>query len=1616
MVKALAAGAVMVAAALPVAVAGTAGAATPAPTLTCANAAIASGACISGTTVSFGTGSSGYINFTGTGFADDQNTGGAVTITSTAPGVTFSGAMETSSTTGYVAFSSTSATTPGFYNLTLTDDSGTVTLTNNVSVSTPTVTVTAAATTGNSGISGGANSTVSLTGTGMAASTVSVGYNTLATPITIVSYSDNSATSITVVVSNNPVAGAASAGSYNLVVSNGLGGGAVNVPYTVIASSSPTITAITPTVGLGIPGTGTSVQPVTLTGTHFETGAAVSLSGTGASFTTSGTSASATSVTLSSAAGVAIGDVVNGTGVPANDVITGLSGVTATLTSPTTAWLSATPLTITYSGGNTTTATSAASTTATLTVTNFAGIVAGQVVTGGGLNAAGAPYTVTTTPVSTTVTLTASVSVTQTTGAAVASTFTAPASTGTQAASAAVTVGSPAGIVPGLGVSGTNIFAGSTVSSIAGSVVTLSHVTTAPVAATLTFSGVGGETVSSVVVGSATSISFNVTVSAGASIHDDSVTILNPDSGTTTAVNALGIGQAGAALTASSGPVAPSITVTTPFGGLTPGSTSIITVTGSSTFPITTGSTVTLTLASDSSLTPLKLTGSVLAVTVGANGNYVATVKVVLPRFVSTTTTAAVLLGATSLPVADGAGIGSGPITIVDGASSEPIATVAGAVAGASTLTIPATTFAHASGVTVLFATPAAAWTVAVNDGTSTQTSSTTTLPAGNPAMTDVNGNAVTSLTPGTYSVTETVPGFGFTTGAAISFASSSGVTGSVTSASGNSAGLSITVPATTKVSATLAAAASVGQKVIQVTAAGATAPAVGATLVLDPNAILAGTDTGTVASVSGTSSPFTVTLAAGLTYNHPVGTAVTGFTTATGTATIAGTLTNGAGQIIFIPNLFGTIAAYSISAVSPATVPAGTGNVDPAGYYSANSVEFAISGGVSDTCTATTGGTTEATTCANWKVTSTNTAVTFTVLSVSGTDVFVEPTVKPGTPATAIVPVTITNGAESVSTSSAGQFGITAGPTITSITAEGTLTAGVAASDSEIIGIVGTGFSATAANDTVGFVTAAGTQDTFVNATITAATATTLTVDVTALAGATAGVDTVVVETPYPGGVQVAAPGETALFPSALTVVAPVISAATPATMPVLTAPVSPGSTATSTFTTSGFNATGTFTCGVATNPAAATPAVGPFPTCTAVFAAGSTTAVTVTFTYNGVTATPGGVLVTLTNSSQATSFPMTIVATPVISSIVVDTTVGTIANGSANVPVTIKGTGFLPGATVSIPAADGSLSGAVVTPTAITANMTLLYTAAASFTVSVTNTGGAVSQFTYGATGPTPTLVTTSAYTGLSGATGTLVLKGTSLFSGAVVSASTAGVATFGTSVASVGGTVLTIPVTYVAFAGTVPVITSLTVTNPVGQGSVSYANGLIVNPGPSVIGTYYVPTFATNVEVIVSGTGFEQGMTAASSNAAYTVALVNVNTAGTAATLLVSTTSAATVGTASTITFTNPDGGTTTFALNGGPKVVIVTAKGPKVTSFTGTPARIGKTVTFTVHGLRFGGVTVKSSNVHTTVHITFHTTTEMKISVKTSTAQKSSGTAKLAIVSSSGRQVLTYSIKK
>ena len=268
--KTAAAAAVMVAVGLPAA--SVAGAAT-APTLTCASSYTNTYCPVF---IVAGQGGSGAIDFYGTGFANDQAVGGNVTLTTTAPGVSFSNVQEVSSIHGTATITVSSTTPTGFYPLTLTDDSGSVTMTVGLGIDVgPQVT----GVTGNAATVG-ASTTVTLTGTGLRDTYVTFAGTGVPPTTPCCSTTPNSlGTTATFTVNT----AGATPGTWSMIVHNyypslgNLNGTFVST-YTVNAAATPvTITGIAPSE-LGIPaGPSSSVVPITVTGTGFEPGAVVSL-------------------------------------------------------------------------------------------------------------------------------------------------------------------------------------------------------------------------------------------------------------------------------------------------------------------------------------------------------------------------------------------------------------------------------------------------------------------------------------------------------------------------------------------------------------------------------------------------------------------------------------------------------------------------------------------------------------------------------------------------------------------------------------------------------------------------------------------------------------------------------------------------------------------------------------------------------------------------------------------------------------------------------------------------------------------------------------------------------------------------------------------------------------------------------------------------------------------------------------------------------------------------------------------------------------------------------------------------------------------------------------------
>ncbi len=339
----------------------------------------------------------------------------------------------------------------------------------------------------------------------------------------------------------------------------------------------------------------------------------------------------------------------------------------------------------------------------------------------------------------------------------------------------------------------------------------------------------------------------------------------------------------------------------------------------------------------------------------------------------------------------------------------------------------------------------------------------------------------------------------------------------------------------------------------------------------------------------------------------------------------------------------------------------------------------------------------------------------------------------------------------------------------------------------------------------------------------------------------------------------------------------------------------------------------------------------------------ANAATAVSATSATVYVTANTSLVTLTIPGSNgvytTSPTFSFTAGTAPTLGAPTYATNTNGVGAGATSVPVTWTGTGFLPGATLSFGSTGISATVTALTSTSITANVTVGAVTAGTYSVTVTNTnGGSVTTandiaVTNAPGGINSTVGSGTTFSALSGATTTLTFSGGYYQTGLKVTAgnslATIGTVALGTTAATGVGTplssftTLSVPVTVPAISGTSGIATTITVTNADG-GSTTYT--LNISMQPTVSGTYYVPTFASNQQVIVSGTGFEAGMTVKSSNPDYTVLLGQVNPAVapslvSTAVLVVTTTANATQGTSSSVTFTNPDGGTVTFALNGG-----------------------------------------------------------------------------------------------
>lgn len=704
-------------------------------------------------------------------------------------------------------------------------------------------------------------------------------------------------------------------------------------------------------------------------------------------------------------------------------------------------------------------------------------------------------------------------------------------------------------------------------------------------------------------------------------------------------------------------------------------------------------------------------------------------------------------------------------------------------------------------------------------------------------------------------------------------------------------------------------------------------------------------------------SLPQPIPLTSSASYTHAALTTVSVLSSAQPTSgSYDAVISNGSGQADIIPFANLVASSASLTGITDVSGPTGTTMIVGSG---ASNVTVYILGTFNTSLSA-----------ADYVATSTTPGVTFgSVTGVSSTYITTSVSVAAGTPVNTNVEYTVSalNGSGSGSLPDAAQassgFSIGIAPTVSAVSAMSTLLNGETATFT----VTGTGFDANTSasflattGDTAGMVdsgTAFGNDGNGLTTTCTVVSSTLLSCTVSVGSGSVNGPHSLIVTN---GEYGTSAP-----FANALTISAPTVGAVSPTSFQDLS--TSPP------FVLSGLTG---FTVSQTTTPDAYYNVINAYGVEVGGGFLGQTTYVgpnSVSVNISGATRPAGGLLViTLVQNVQAfggdvyadapaISLGQPLAALPTGASIVSGQS-GVVTILSPNTDSYV----FMPGATVSAvnpgtytPAAGITVASTTVLPGIITTTVSVAAgVAAGTYDLEVINPDGGIAYSSFVVTvGPFVTSVNGVATVNgpvsfLNGSTETLTIDGGNFVTGAVVTAS-GGVATFGASTVNGAGTVLTVSATFASFSGASPLSGTLTVTNPGVGGSVSVANELQVNPTPTTTGgPYFVPTFTTNTEFTITGTGFQAGLTATSSNANYTVSVASVTP--TSVTLLVSTNSNATSGTSSTITLTNPDGGTTTFVIHGGPKLAP-----PKVFRITRIIGRAiaGRVVSFVIRGTGF-----------------------------------------------------------
>jgi hypothetical protein len=434
---------------------------------------------------------------------------------------------------------------------------------------------------------------------------------------------------------------------------------------------------------------------------------------------------------------------------------------------------------------------------------------------------------------------------------------------------------------------------------------------------------------------------------------------------------------------------------------------------------------------------------------------------------------------------------------------------------------------------------------------------------------------------------------------------------------------------------------------------------------------------------------------------------------------------------------------------------------------------------------------------------------------------------------------------------------------------------------------VTGTGFSS---YSTVAVLTGTGsTVATGVTASpcVSSLNGDTLTCTVAVGSGASASTDGIEVNS----GLTAPTTGTSGAFEGALSVSGPAIVSASPAALAV----GAPEGTVV-TFTGTGFNSTATATA-VGSGLTAAGNNGSQY-----TFAPLSATSATLTLTAPlpvGSTSIVVTLSETVATGITVTAAPFTLKvdAKPTVSALVNSVTkVDGVGSGAVNVSVTITGTGFATGATITkfvsaYGVADTGASGTVVSVntagTQIIADITLpAADANLSDGYTITNTdGGTATAAAFTAAGITidagPTITSVSPAAATANSTAAFTITGTGFVAGAAVSASTPN-ATCGTATV-VTPTSITASCTFLAAGSTA---TSLVVTNPDGGSATSAA----VLPAATTVVTAPTGPHATHVNgsavtgktvtITISGSGF-YGAPKITSNAKGTTAKVSHDT---------------------------------------------------------------------------------------------------------------------------------------